>query len=71
MVISETTLSFLGLGLQAPAISLGVLLFAAQNIQSVLLAPWLLIPGIVVVILVLCLNFMGDGIRDAADPYGS
>ena len=71
MVISETTLSFLGLGLQAPAISLGVLLFAAQNIQSVLLAPWLLIPGVVVVILVLCLNFMGDGIRDAADPYGS
>ena len=71
MVISETTLSFLGLGLQAPAISYGTMLQTAQNIQTVALAPWLLIPGIFVVILVLSLNFMGDGIRDAADPYGS
>ncbi len=71
MVISETTLSFLGLGLLPPAISYGTMLFTAQNIQTVALAPWLLIPGVVVVILVLSLNFMGDGIRDAADPYGS
>ena len=71
MVISETTLSFLGLGLLPPAISYGTLLFTAQNVQTVALAPWLLIPGIFVVVLVLALNFMGDGIRDAADPYGS
>lgn len=71
MVISETTLSFLGLGLLPPAISYGTLLFTAQNVQTVALAPWLLIPGVFVVILVLSLNFMGDGIRDAADPYGS
>lgn len=71
MIINETVLSFLGLGLQAPAISYGVLLFNAQNLQSIALAPWLLIPGIPVVLLVLSLNFMGDGIRDAADPYGS
>ena len=71
MVISETTLSFLGLGLQPPAISYGTMLFTAQNVQTVALAPWLLIPGIFVVVLVLSLNFMGDGIRDAADPYGS
>ena len=71
MVISETTLSFLGLGILPPAISYGTLLFTAQNVQTVALAPWLLIPGIFVVVLVLSLNFMGDGIRDAADPYGS
>ena len=71
MVISETTLSFLGLGLQVPAISWGTLLQSAQNVQSVALAPWLLAPGIFIVIFVLSLNFMGDGIRDAADPYGS
>ncbi len=71
MVISETTLSFLGLGLLPPAISYGTMLFTAQNVQTVALAPWLLIPGIFVVVLVLALNFMGDGIRDAADPYGS
>ena len=71
MVISETTLSFLGLGLQVPAISWGTLLQSAQNVQSVALAPWLLAPGIFIVIFVLSLNFMGDGIRDAADPYGN
>ncbi len=71
MIISETTLSFLGLGLLPPAISYGTLLFTAQNLQTVALAPWLLIPGIFVVVLVLSLNFMGDGIRDAADPYGN
>jgi peptide/nickel transport system permease protein len=69
MIIAETSLSFLGLGLRDPAISWGVLLQDAQNIRSVALAPWLLAPGAVVVIAVLALNFLGDGLRDAADPY--
>jgi peptide/nickel transport system permease protein len=69
MIISETFLSFLGLGLRPPAISYGVLLQEAQNLQSIALAPWLLIPGLAVVITVLTMNIMGDGLRDAADPY--
>ena len=69
MIISETALSFLGLGLRQPIISWGVLLFEAQNVKSVALAPWLLMPGAFVIIAVLTLNFMGDGLRDAADPY--
>ncbi len=69
MIIAETSLSFLGLGLRDPAISWGVLLQDAQNIRSVALAPWLLAPGVVIVIAVLALNFLGDGLRDAADPY--
>jgi len=69
MILSETSLSFLGLGLRAPAISWGVLLQEAQNVQSVALAPWLLLPGAAVVVAVLAFNFMGDGLRDAADPY--
>lgn len=69
MIINETSLSFLGLGLRPPAISWGVLLQEAQNIQTVALAPWLLIPGLVVVIAVLAFNLVGDGLRDAADPY--
>lgn len=69
MILSETSLSFLGLGLRPPVISWGVLLQEAQNLHSVALAPWLLLPGVLVVITVLCLNFMGDGLRDAADPY--
>ena len=69
MILSETALSFLGLGLRPPIISWGVLLREAQNVQSVVLAPWLFIPGIFVVIAVLAFNFMGDGLRDAADPY--
>jgi peptide/nickel transport system permease protein len=69
MIIAETSLSFLGLGLRDPAISWGVLLRDAQNIRSVALAPWLLAPGAVVVVAVLALNFFGDGLRDAADPY--
>jgi len=70
MIISETSLSFLGLGIRPPAISWGVLLQEAQNIQTVALAPWLMIPGVVVIIAVLAFNLVGDGLRDAADPYG-
>ena len=69
MILSETSLSFLGLGLRYPAISWGVLLQDAQNVRSVALAPWLLLPGGAVVLSVLALNFLGDGLRDAADPY--
>ena len=69
MILAETSLSFLGLGLRPPAISWGVLLQEAQNVQSVALSPWLLLPGMAVVIVVLAFNFMGDGLRDAADPY--
>lgn len=69
MILSETSLSFLGLGLRPPAISWGVLLQEGQNVQTVALAPWLLMPGIAVIIVVLCFNFLGDGMRDAADPY--
>jgi peptide/nickel transport system permease protein len=68
MVINETFLSFLGLGLRPPAISWGVLLQEAQNLQSIALAPWLLLPGLAVIITVLALNVLGDGLRDAADP---
>ncbi len=69
MIIAETSLSFLGLGLQPPLISWGVLLREAQNVQSIAQAPWLFAPGGAVVIAVLALNFLGDGMRDAADPY--
>ncbi|MCB0088150.1 MAG: ABC transporter permease [Caldilineaceae bacterium] len=69
MILGETSLSFLGLGLRPPIISWGVLLQEAQNLQTVALAPWLLIPAIFVVIAILSFNFMGDGLRDAADPY--
>lgn len=69
MILSETSLSFLGLGLRYPAISWGVLLQEAQNIRSVALAPWLLSPGAATVLAILSLNFLGDGLRDAADPY--
>jgi peptide/nickel transport system permease protein len=69
MILSETALSFLGLGLRYPAVSWGVLLQDAQNIRSVALAPWLLMPGVAVVVTVLTMNFLGDGLRDAADPY--
>ena len=69
IIISETSLSFLGLGLRPPAISWGVLLQDAQDIQALVISPWLLVPAIPVIIAVLAFNFMGDGIRDAADPY--
>jgi peptide/nickel transport system permease protein len=70
MIISETTLSFLGLGLRPPAISWGVMLQDAQNLQTLGLAPWLLFAAIPVIVVILAFNFLGDGLRDAADPYG-
>ncbi|MBN8871717.1 MAG: ABC transporter permease [Rhodospirillales bacterium] len=70
MIISETTLSFLGLGLRPPAISWGVLLQDAQNLQTLGLAPWLLVVAVPVIVVILAFNFLGDGLRDAADPYG-
>jgi len=69
MILAETALSFLGLGLQPPIVSWGVLLQEAQNIRAIATAPWLFTPGIAVIIAVLALNFVGDGLRDAADPY--
>ncbi len=69
MILAETSLSFLGIGLRPPVVSWGVLLQEAQNIRSISQAPWLFWPGVCVVIAVLALNFLGDGLRDAADPY--
>ena len=69
MILAETSLSFLGIGLQPPIVSLGVLLQQAQQFQTVQLYPWILIPGFIVVFVVLAYNFVGDGLRDAADPY--
>lgn len=69
MILSETALSFLGLGLQPPIVSWGVLLQGAQNLKAIVMAPWLLLPGLFVVVAVLAFNFAGDGLRDAADPY--
>ena len=71
MILSETSLSFLGVGLRPPVISWGVLLQDAQNIHSVALAPWLMFPALFVVLAVLAFNFVGDGLRDAADPYST
>jgi len=69
MILSETSLSFLGLGLQPPIVSWGVLLQAAQNLRSIVHAPWMFLPGLAIVFAVLAFNFVGDGLRDAADPY--
>ncbi|AHF85333.1 peptide ABC transporter permease [Rhizobium leguminosarum bv. trifolii WSM1689] len=70
MIVAETSLSFLGIGLKPPVVSWGVLLQDAQNIRTVATAPWLLIwPSLAVVVAVLSFNFFGDGLRDAADPY--
>jgi peptide/nickel transport system permease protein len=69
MILGETALSFLGLGLRPPMTSWGVLLNEAQNINVVALYPWLMLPVVSVVVTVLAFNFLGDGLRDAADPY--
>ncbi|MCS6759163.1 MAG: ABC transporter permease, partial [Candidatus Devosia euplotis] len=70
MILGETALSFLGLGLRPPVVSWGVLLQDAQNLRSISLAPWLLSPGAAAPLTVLAFNFLGDGLRDAAYPYG-
>ena len=69
MILGETALSFLGLGLRPPITSWGVLLTEAQNMNAVELYPWIMTPVIPVIIVVLAFNFFGDGLRDAADPY--
>ncbi|MGD2157678.1 MAG: ABC transporter permease [Anaerolineales bacterium] len=69
MILGETSLSFIGLGLQPPAVSWGVLLKDAQDLVEIAYHPWKLIPGFVVVIAVMLFNLLGDGLRDAADPY--
>jgi peptide/nickel transport system permease protein len=69
MILGETALSFLGIGLRPPITSWGVLLNEAQNINVVALYPWLMAPVFPVVIVILAFNFFGDGLRDAADPY--
>jgi peptide/nickel transport system permease protein len=68
-ILAETSLSFLGLGLRPPAVSWGVLLQAARNVQNIVLRPWMLSPAIVVILTIFVFNFVGDGLRDAADPY--
>ena len=69
MILGETSLSFIGVGLRPPVVSWGVMLKEAQSLANVALAPWLLFPGAAIVLAVLCFNFVGDGLRDAADPY--
>ncbi len=71
MILGETALSYLGLGLRPPIISWGVLLKECQNIQDVAFHPWLLFPVLFLMLVILSFNFMGDGLRDAADPYAS
>ena len=71
MIIAETALSFLGLGIQPPMVSWGTLLEASQRVNVVINYPWIMIPGLFVVIAVLAFNFLGDGFRDAADPFSS
>jgi peptide/nickel transport system permease protein len=69
MILGETALSFLGLGIVSPSISWGVLLKDAQQVIEIAIHPWILWPAMFVVITVLAFNFVGDGLRDAADPY--
>ena len=69
MILGETALSFLGLGLREPVVSWGTLLRDAQHVRTIFLYPWLLIPALFVIVTVLAFNFVGDGLRDAADPY--
>ena len=69
MILAESVLSFVGLGLRPPTVSWGVLLQEAQNVETLEQTPWLLIPALFVVVIILAFNFVGDGLRDAADPY--
>jgi peptide/nickel transport system permease protein len=71
IIIFETSLSFLGLGMRPPGLSWGVMLQSASNVQSAAVSPWLLLPAIPVTVAILAFNFLGDGLRDAADPYGA
>ena len=71
MILGETSLSFLGLGLRPPIVSWGVLLQDCMDIKAVRFYPWLMLPVIFIILTVLCFNFLGDGLRDAADPYSS
>ena len=71
MILGETSLSFLGLGLRPPIVSWGVMLQDCMDIKVVRFYPWLLLPILFIVLTVLCFNFLGDGLRDAADPYSS
>ncbi len=69
IILAETSLSFLGIGLSRPMVSWGVLLQQAQSVEALMAAPWLFLPGVVLIVTVLAFNFLGDGLRDAADPY--
>lgn len=69
MILGETALSFLGLGLRAPAVSWGVMLNDAQNLASIEIYPWTAIPMLPIIVIVLAFNFLGDGLRDSLDPY--
>ncbi|HMO27421.1 MAG TPA: ABC transporter permease subunit, partial [Tepidisphaeraceae bacterium] len=69
MILGETSLSFLGLGLRPPIVSWGVLLQDCMDVQAIRYYTWLMSPVIFIVTTVLCFNFVGDGLRDAADPY--
>jgi peptide/nickel transport system permease protein len=69
MILGEVALGFLGLGMQKPAVSWGVLLQDAQNIVAIAHQPWLIIPAAAVILVILLFNFVGDGLRDSADPY--
>lgn len=71
MILGETSLSFLGLGLRPPVVSWGVMLQDCMNMQALANYPWLLLPVLFIILAVLCFNFLGDGLRDAADPYSS
>ncbi len=69
MILGESALSFLGIGLRPPVVSWGVMLSKAINIVFVINKPWMLLPGLAIFITILAFNFLGDGLRDAADPY--
>ena len=71
MILGETGLSFLGLGIKPPIVSWGVLLQEGRDLNSLALRPWLLIPSLFLILTVLAFNFVGDGLREAADPYSS